>query len=138
MNRPDPSNRTTTIGALYTCPRAAEYLGLPESAVRGMFNRRELALIRLGKRLYTTAEALDDWRDNQDPENTVTAIPSASALLDWHAVAAYLGLSDTSVRWLLRQRRLPVTHIGKRLYVRRGDLDAYITAHTTTSERADA
>jgi len=51
---------------------------------------------------------------------------SQGGLLDIESVAAYLGISTDSVRWLVRTRKLPAGKVGKRLKFRKTDLDKYI------------
>lgn len=49
-------------------------------------------------------------------------------LLDPLAVSAYSGLPARLVRRLITDRDLPVIKVRNRVFVRRSDLDAYITS----------
>jgi len=52
------------------------------------------------------------------------------ALLTVNEAAAYLGRTEQSVQHLIFQRALPVVRIGRRVHLRRGDLDHWIDENT--------
>lgn len=49
-------------------------------------------------------------------------------LLTCEAAATYSTLPQRTVRRLFSTRELPLVNVGRRLYVRAGDLDAYLAA----------
>lgn len=62
--------------------------------------------------------------DQQHPEPDVAR--TTSVLLDVRGVADYLGITERMARRLFDDRAYPVVKVGRRVYVKRTDLDDYI------------
>lgn len=58
-------------------------------------------------------------------------------LLDVPAIEALTGLPRGTVRELVYCRRLPTVKLGRRVYVRRDALDAWIDANTRPARSAE-
>ena len=52
------------------------------------------------------------------------------ALLDVKQAAAYLGRSEQAVQHLIFEKRIPVVRDGRRVHLRRVDLDTWIDQNT--------
>ena len=53
----------------------------------------------------------------------------APALLSIKHSAAYMDSPEETVRYWLKQGRFPKVKIGRRVFIRREDLDRYIATH---------
>lgn len=59
-----------------------------------------------------------------------------TAVLDTLEAAAYLGVSEPTLRRLIREGEVPHVRIGRALRFRVADLDAYLEKHTGTEWKA--
>jgi len=66
----------------------------------------------------------------QTPSLNTKSINQSGALLTIPSAAAYSGLTDRSLKHLIYTRQVPVIHIGRRVYLRRSDLDQLVTNGT--------
>ena len=62
-------------------------------------------------------------------ENPQQHIQQAPRLLAIEGAAEYLGVSVRTVQGLRERREIPCARVGKRLYFRPQDLDAWVFAH---------
>jgi excisionase family DNA binding protein len=58
--RPQPA----TAARLLTAAEAGEYIGRTEKAVRHLLDRREIPVVRTGRRVHIDREDLDRWIEN--------------------------------------------------------------------------
>ena len=56
------------------------------------------------------------------------------ALLSIRDAAVYLGVPPETVRWWIRRKRLRKVKIGRRVLIRRDELDRVITLSTETAD----
>lgn len=65
------------------------------------------------------------------PSRTTESRNQSGALLTITNAAAYSGLTDRSIKHLIYTRQVPAIHVGRRVYLRRSDLDQLITKGTS-------
>ena len=68
------------------------------------------------------------------PDSSSIRLDGLRPLSDVRDVSAYLHLSLSTVRLLIREGRLPVVRVGRRLLLERETVLAFVRAHS--SERA--
>lgn len=66
----------------------------------------------------------------QTPSLATQSKTQIGALLTISSAADYSGLTDRSLKHLIYTRQVPVIHVGRRVYLRRSDLDQLITNGT--------
>lgn len=69
------------------------------------------------------------------PRTPATTQPDDLALYDVRQVGLELGIPERSARKLFDCRAFPLVHVGRRLYVRRIDLIAYLDHNTEEAQR---
>ncbi|SBS70782.1 helix-turn-helix domain-containing protein [uncultured Microbacterium sp.] len=64
--------------------------------------------------------------------------PPSPMLYDVAQVATALGASTRLVRRLIAEKQLPTVRLGRMIRIRVSDVEAYITAHASTPQTAEA
>jgi excisionase family DNA binding protein len=54
----------------------------------------------------------------------------AGRLLDTPALAAWLGLTERQIKWLVQQGQIPVTRIGRRVLFDMVEIDKWLSRNT--------
>ena len=122
---------------LLDTPAISAYTGFPIRLVRRLIIDRDLPVTKVRSRVYIRRSDLDAYiascerpaKGHGGPALSTKLDGSPEPLLDPVAASAYCGLPLGLVRRLITDRELPAIKVrNRRVFVRRSDLDAYITS----------
>jgi excisionase family DNA binding protein len=108
-----------------TCKELANLLQLNQQTVRNWLNAGELEYVQRGRTKYI-------------PRHAAVALAGGTGLempdlLTVTQVAALLRLNPQTIRNWIDAGTFPARHIGRRVRIKRTDLDAFIDSHSSAS-----